>query len=248
MPFSPAGQSYPSTPLPPFSARNPGLHSAEVPTHHNCTHEAADTRTTEVNFSKQSLTTAMVIGQVDNKFITCLLESPTEARILVLIDQHAADERVAVEELLQELCQGFMNNDIRQTEVSGSNIVLTLLEAGQLAIPGILEVFARWGIMLTVPSDLGDGNYVQVKITAVPTLLASRLARKEASEMTRLVRLHLDHLTNNDALEELQSLLSRYGNQEESEDWQRVQRWMPKEMLEVANSKACRSTSISLVL
>jgi DNA mismatch repair protein MLH3 len=248
MPFSPAGQSHPSTPVFQVTPKASGLHSAEVTTHHNCTHEADDTRTTEVNFSQQSLATAMVIGQVDGKFIACLLETSTAARTLVLVDQHAADERVAVEELLRDLCQGFMDDNIRQTEVSGSNIVLTRLEAGQLAIPGNLEIFARWGVSLAIPSDLGDGDYVQIKITAVPTLLAARLARKEASEMTRLVRLHLDHLTNNDALNELQSLVHRYDNQEEREDWQRVQRWMPKEMLELANSKACRSTFISFVL
>jgi DNA mismatch repair protein MLH3 len=159
---------------------------------------------------------------------------------LVLIDQHAADERVAVEEILQELCEGFMRNTIRQTEVFGPAIILTRLEAGKLASSNFLSIFARWGISLEL-DEIGEGDYIQIPIRAVPNLLASRLARKEASEMTRLVRLYLDQM---DDTTELEALISRFDLEEEVlDDWQRVQRWMPKEMLELANSKACRSTS-----
>ena len=130
-----------------------------------------------------------------------------------------------------------MSNTIRQTEVSGPAIVLTRLEAQRLATSSILEIFARWGISLEL-DELGEGDYIQIPIKAVPTLLASRLARMEASEMTRLVRLYLDQLEED--ITELESLISKYDNGDVDE-WQRVQRWMPKEMLELANSKACRS-------
>jgi DNA mismatch repair protein MLH3 len=206
---------------------------------HSCNHTpSAYNPTTDIAFTTESLATATVLGQVDTKFIACLLHSSTQPRTLVLIDQHAADERVAVEEILQELCQGFMSNTIRQTEVSGPTIVLTRLEAQLLASSTFLGIFARWGISLEL-EELGEGDYIQIPIKAVPTLLASRLARKEASEMTRLVRLYLDQLDENRS--EVESLISKCDNGE-SDDWQRVQRWMPKEMLELANSKACRST------
>jgi len=130
-----------------------------------------------------------------------------------------------------------MSHTIRQTEVSGPAIVLTRLEAQPLASSTVLEILARWGISLEL-EDLGDGDYIQVPIKAVPTLLASRLARKEASEMTRLVRLYLDQLEESHT--ELVSLILKYDDGE-VDDWQRVQRWMPKEMLELSNSKACRS-------
>jgi DNA mismatch repair protein MLH3 len=207
---------------------------------HSCNHApSAYNPTTDIAFTTESLATATVLGQVDTKFIACLLHSPSQPRTLVLIDQHAADERVAVEEILQELCEGFMSDTIRQTEVSGPAIVLTRLEAQRLASSTFLDVFARWGISLEL-EELGEGDYIQIPIKAVPTLLASRLARKEASEMTRLVRLYLDQLE--DTHIELQWLTSKYDNGN-IDDWQRVQRWMPKEMLELANSKACRSTS-----
>lgn len=213
------------------------------PEHHTCHHTPyVYNPTSDVSFATESLATATILGQVDTKFIACLLHSPTRARTLVLIDQHAADERVAVEEILQELCEGFMSDTMRQTEVSGPAIILNRLEAEKLVFPGLLKIFARWGISLEL-DQLGEGDYIQVPIKAVPTLLASRLARKEASEMTRLVRLYLTQLEENHT--ELQPLISRYDNEEVKDDWQRVQRWMPKEMLELANSKACRSTSIS---
>ena len=212
--------------------------------HHTCSRTpSADDPTSDIAFTTESLATATILGQVDTKFIACLLHSPTQPRTLVLIDQHAADERVAVEAILQELCEGFMSDTIRQSEVSGPAIVITRSEAQRLASSTFLGIFARWGISLGL-GELGEGDYIQVPIKAVPTILASRLARKEASEMTRLVRLYLIQL--DETHDELQSLISKYDNGE-VDDWQRVQRWMPREMLELANSKACRSTSFPSV-
>ena len=212
--------------------------------HHTCSRTpSAYDPTSDIVFTTESLATATILGQVDTKFIACLLHSSTQPRTLVLIDQHAADERVAVEAILQELCEGFMSGTKRQSEVSGPAITLTRLEAQRLASSAFLETFARWGISLEL-EELGEGDYIQLPIKAVPTILASRLGRKEASEMTRLVRLYLDQL--DETHDELQSLISKYDDGE-IDDWQRVQRWMPKEMLELANSKACRSTSFPSV-
>jgi DNA mismatch repair protein MLH3 len=239
MPFSPSTSQLPTT----FkdrllkAANDPSCPKDDII--HSCSHTpSAYNPTTDIAFKAESLATATILGQVDTKFIACLLHSPTQPRTLVLIDQHAADERVAVEEILQELCKGFMGNTIRQTEVSGPAIVLTRLEAQRLASSTFLGIFARWGITLEL-EELGEGDYIQIPIKAVPTLLASRLARKEASEMTRLVRLYLDQLEGHTT--ELGSLILKYDNGD-VDDWQRLQRWMPKEMLELANSKACRST------
>lgn len=67
---------------------------------------------------------ARVVGQVDRKFIACVVESsgrrPSEAgeedkvktSTLILIDQHAADERVRVERFLKELCLYFLRSAV----------------------------------------------------------------------------------------------------------------------------------------
>jgi len=56
-------------------------------------------------FNKEMLLGAKVIGQVDNRFIACLLPDDAEAgeKILVLMDQHAAHERVRLEKLLKQI-------------------------------------------------------------------------------------------------------------------------------------------------
>jgi DNA mismatch repair protein MLH3 len=60
----------------------------------------SQTHTTR-RFSKEELGNARIIGQVDCKFVACTLpgDSTDEGEpVLVLIDQHAADERVRVED------------------------------------------------------------------------------------------------------------------------------------------------------
>jgi len=55
-------------------------------------------------FSKDMLQNAKVIGQVDDKFIACLFPGASkEDTSLVLIDQHAAHERIRLEKLLKQI-------------------------------------------------------------------------------------------------------------------------------------------------
>ena len=67
-----------------------------------------DTSTTEVTLGQDScqkvpLQNAKVIRQVDRKFILCnVLEEANE--VMVLVDQHAASERVFLEGLFEDLC------------------------------------------------------------------------------------------------------------------------------------------------
>lgn len=207
---------------------------------HRCSHTPGNysITTSDVNFTVDSLRTAEVVGQVDKKFIACLLATKANngTRSMVLIDQHAADERVSVEIILRELCQGFIENSVQQTEVKDITLVLTRHEAIQLANPATVDILGRWGISLEVPAP-SFTDYVQVPIKAVPSTLAYRLGRKEASELTRLVR---QYLTNIPVTTDIRAQVSAVS---EEDRWQMVQRWMPKEMLDLANSKACRSES-----
>ena len=73
-------------------------------------------------FTKADIRQAEIINQVDRKFIACRIpkdpasKSKSPAReaqsnsMLVLIDQHAADERIRVEFFLKELFMGFLHS------------------------------------------------------------------------------------------------------------------------------------------
>ncbi|KAG0308692.1 DNA mismatch repair protein [Dissophora globulifera] len=65
----------------------------------------------KLQLSKSCLQHARVIAQLDRKFILCTMKASITAdqdgarpRVLVVIDQHAADERVRVERLMKEMC------------------------------------------------------------------------------------------------------------------------------------------------
>ena len=69
--------------------------------------------------SKAGLCRAQILAQLDKKFLLAKMpkytdgcsEASVETEILVLIDQHAADERVQVEELFADLCKPLAIDD-----------------------------------------------------------------------------------------------------------------------------------------
>lgn len=114
-------------------------------------------------------------------------------RALVLIDQHAADERVRVERFLKPLCLGFLQSlsgseDKRRTvetrELSPAvPILLTSYEASTLAgEQRIQRTFLNWGFefgKLGTANGISDGvtesGYVQVIVKAIPEVVADKV-------------------------------------------------------------------------
>lgn len=134
-------------------------------------------------FTKADLRGAEVLGQVDRKFIVCVIANkPQRAndegegelldeaagagafpeKSLVLIDQHAADERVRVERLMAELCLDMPDHTTEAqdqtlpTSYTGSRrrvleppvlVLLTSPEVDTLSRnTDIKNAFSRWGI------------------------------------------------------------------------------------------------------
>jgi len=171
-------------------------------------------------FSRDDLKEAVVINQVDSKFIACLLPSDPvtgdqnhglgelpqpPSRTLVLVDQHAADERVRVEWLQREICMEYLRND-DGTGVERAildppvPILLTRHEKLILQRSGdIRNLLASWGVEFAPindtmeennHSDDDDDNYSQVTVTSIPEIVSHRVC----------VRPILPHLALTDVL------------------------------------------------
>ncbi|CAK5275343.1 unnamed protein product [Mycena citricolor] len=182
-------------------------------------------------FDKADISNAVVIEQVDRKFIACLFN-----RVLVLVDQHAADERIRVERFLKELCEGYVSGKrppVREVENSVP-VLLTSHEERQLRQPQLLETLAHWGFAFDDPHpDNACGNYRQVFVRQVPEVLADKLLMPD--EMRDFLKSFLGK-----AAEDMLSTTERDPTSEGEILWLHGLRQCPKHLLELANSKACR--------
>lgn len=157
---------------------------------------------TRIRFQKADLLKAQIVNQVDRKFIACLVDPnhsthrekhPAGGSTLILIDQHAADERIRVERFLKEICSGFLQHcegtgGVEVLELSPAvPILLTHHEASRLAsIVEVQSALGRWGVhfegltRLTSLELEGMGNeasdaYVQVFVQAIPAIVGDKV-------------------------------------------------------------------------
>lgn len=161
-------------------------------------------------FKKEDLQHAIVIGQVDRCFISCTItpratssdlltasdlhkSTETGDTTIVLVDQHAADERVRVERFLVETCLGFLNWNIPRRELSDPvPVLLTRSEVTSFgSLDGaVLRAFDRWGFRVRVPAPSGpsvtidcstiysgssSSDYAQVYVETVPEVVADKV-------------------------------------------------------------------------
>lgn len=166
----------------------------------------ADAFAPSSQFTREDLANATVIGQVDKKFIACVIESTTDpphedsldpsrppsgkTSTLVVIDQHAADERVRVERYLQGVCMGFLgyaHGAGVKTRVLDppEAVLLTMHELRPLRdSEDIQDAFARWGVTFgelcdTQGADLSadddESVYAQVEVVTIPEVVADKV-------------------------------------------------------------------------
>jgi DNA mismatch repair ATPase MutL len=136
---------------------------------------------TTSRFSKEELGSARIIGQVDCKFVACSMPGGSTNKgepVLVLIDQHAADERVRVERFLKELCNGALQGGAESSALDAKKgVVLTRDEATLLGQKEVLQELRRWGLHVepvTIMESL-TANWVQVDVLAVPGFLRDKV-------------------------------------------------------------------------
>jgi DNA mismatch repair protein MLH3 len=212
---------------------------------------AASGNGTESKLSKLNLQNAKVISQVDAKFILCSMPSTdSSSQTLVLVDQHAASERVILEGLLSDLYAPIDANSTSarlrtntgcsstvNTAVLDNALVFELTANESELLRAQAPLFAQYGILYDLHATTQSRNHHTLSAKALPPGIAGRcklfpkllieLLRSEIwsrVESGKPIPIPIDL----PASEGERSWLHRLGT-------------CPKVLLEMLNSRACRS-------
>ncbi|EPQ65345.1 Bgt-125 [Blumeria graminis f. sp. tritici] len=198
---------------------------------------------------RDDLRHAEIIAQVDKKFILVKLSQiqnkmkGNKESILVMVDQHAADERIRIESLLKELCipektssSGSVNRVCSHTLKTPINFELLLDELNILSL--YKAHFIRWGIVFEVCSDTLVSHeatiYGNVRIISLPPTIFNRCTR-QPHLLLELIRLEIKKLREQDQYD-----LTEPHNLENT-CWYNQILTCPAGILELLTSRACRS-------
>ncbi|CAB4429445.1 unnamed protein product [Rhizophagus irregularis] len=230
----------------------------------------------EHRFCKKDIEQAKVIGQVDNKFIACKLpctqnidkDIEEKRNILVLVDQHAADERVRIEMLLKEFCELKLkqsdrmdiddnsalqpsNSFVETIQLKPSNkIILTFRETQ--VIERFESNFNKWGIFFSTKSDsisntttsFVSPHFVSSKggdhIPLYVTHLPKMIADRCALDKRITQEIVRQHLYWLEETGGIGTDFNANDDLDESRDWGIMIRKCPRGIIDILNSKACR--------
>ncbi|KAH6662098.1 hypothetical protein B0J14DRAFT_310145 [Halenospora varia] len=213
--------------------------------------------------SKNSLRNAQVIAQVDKKFIlikilaTESLPHTTGAEgeeILVIVDQHAADERIRIEGLMEELCRP--HTEIASRSPSSDHDVLSL----RLEKPLVFEIpdkeallfrthkchFHRWGIHFEMPSKATNhgkartSSLQRLVVRSLPTGIAER-CKLDPRLLIDLIRTEAWKCAEGQQTSCTKPCQSLDDQPNYRRSWLHQIHSCPQGIIDMLNSRACRS-------
>ncbi|KAL4986430.1 hypothetical protein BDW68DRAFT_188820 [Aspergillus falconensis] len=176
---------------------------------------------------KRDLQTARVIGQVDRKFILAQM-GYMDASTLVVIDQHAADERCRIEHLFEDFFNG---SEVQTIEVEPVVIEIPAVETSLFRRQA--KFFRSWGIEYAI-EHTARTDKASIAVSALPALIAER-CRAEPEQLIAILRAEIWKRT------EGRPQTSVVGRAESGEDWNRQMAGCPQGILDMLNSRACRT-------
>ncbi|KAJ9104252.1 hypothetical protein QFC19_004069 [Naganishia cerealis] len=207
-----------------------------------------------IQFSKQDLSNATFLSQIDNKFICCAIPHRDDGKTLFMIDQHAADERIRVERFLGETLRDFQTTKVISTlpGVIAHTIKLPLEQVDWLLErPERLALFEKWGFQISVATDPGmkTANYGYISVNSVPALLISRLGSTGGKDVKDIIAGYIAFLQTqpDGCISSLVKTLRTPAVRSGGVDNDGLLRWMPKRMKELIDSKACRGRCMKVM-
>jgi DNA mismatch repair protein MLH3 len=212
--------------------------------------------------SKSALGEAQVIAQVDNKFILVTMAASTDTitdefkkhTIMVAIDQHAADERCKVEDLLTNLCttrgeeddiqtNAFEHNSIVKTSALSPPLKFSIAEREAELFRAHAARFAYWGILFTF-GTLGAGTEsstnTELIIHALPPVIAER-CKSEPKVLITLLRTELWKQAESSTMRCTNTSVDNDNEYPAKHPWLGRIGNCPQGILDMVNSRACRS-------
>jgi DNA mismatch repair protein MLH3 len=209
--------------------------------------------------SRDGLSGAEVVAQVDKKFVLVRMSSTlSEGRIqdmsncmLTLIDQHAADERIQVEALFEELCTPIVPNTYRSRLGHCAMVASTLLDKPVQFVVSPQELthftthaesFARWGILYDILASVipADGVEASAKdqrtlsVTSLPPSISER-CKSDAGLLISLLRSAVWKYASGTCRVPSVSFPS-----DKTPSWVQRLASCPEGLVDMINSRACR--------
>ncbi|KAI0205615.1 hypothetical protein F4808DRAFT_239423 [Astrocystis sublimbata] len=199
--------------------------------------------------SKAALRRAEVIAQVDRKFIfarvlvdSCSHDStipPPKSSLLILVDQHAADERCRVESLLKGYF-GSTNAHAACTEFLEQPLKFDISARDATQLEQTSTHFSRWGISYHI-SQSGNSRHRQLLVMSLPPTIAER-CRLEPRLLIELLRKESWRIDEHGhPITSIKASHAQY-NEAVSSHWVAKLHGCPEGIMEMINSRACRSS------
>lgn len=194
--------------------------------------------------SRSALGDAQVIAQVDRKFI--LVRLPLKSCMtagdvlsssgLVMIDQHAADERCRLEKLLEGYFEDKSGTGLQPVvEPLEQPVVFEASGREGEVLERHGEHFEAWGVVYKVQRGPRPSSACQVKVTGLPPSILER-CRGEPRVLINLVRKEMWALADDRTVSR-----ARGGRHDTGKSWTLRFRGCPSGILELLYSRSCRS-------
>lgn len=210
--------------------------------------------------SRDALLNAQIISQVDQKFILLKMSSTPKLedsrsdkvrQLLVMVDQHAASERCILEDLFVELCHPNIDGQSFKSSLGHESYINTIKlekalhcqvsqeEAPMFKAHG--SYFARWGILYNIneSNSRHDGRKdSKLIVLTLPPGIAER-CKAEPKHLIGLLRSEVHAFAQSPS--STGHVIESTTTPGESHSWLRQIGSCPKGIINMLNSRACRS-------